>query len=228
MTKTTAAMEQQTGMTDNRGKKPRIRSWMVGAVVALLVIALAAFSTQVRTIAEVTEDAAPTFDPAVFAEEKFASEIVPQIESQAVDLATLLADLAGGADPADFGNSSGVDSAFAFPITLTAVVGTPVPPVAPLTVEGVPSDIAVVLQIGPALNGTALRDVTGTISFNQFGNQLEYQDVGTELNNQVRENVLAGIDTTALEGKTVEITGTFLRVNPAFVSIIPVRMEVLP
>ena len=39
------------------------------------------------------------------------------------------------------------------------------------------------MQIGPAINGTALRDVTGTVDFNEFTNQLEFQEVATEFNN---------------------------------------------
>ena len=57
--------------------------------------------------------------------------------------------------------------------------------------------------------------MTGTISFNQFINQLEYQKVGTELNNQVRDDGARRHSTPrTLEGKTLRITGAFLRVNP--------------
>ena len=34
------------------------------------------------------------------------------------------------------------------------------------------------LQIGPAINGTSLRDVVGFITFNQFVNQVDYADAG--------------------------------------------------
>ena len=47
-------------------------------------------------------------------------------------------------------------------------------------------DHEVVLQIGPAINGTALRDASGLITFDDFLNQLEYQNVATELNNRVK------------------------------------------
>ncbi len=61
--------------------------------------------------------------------------------------------------------------------------------------------------------------MTGTISFNEFTNQLEYQNVGTELNNLARSKVLDAFDAAAAQGKTVEVTGAFLRVNPNLVSI---------
>ena len=30
------------------------------------------------------------------------------------------------------------------------------------------------MQVGPAINGTALRDATGLVNFNDFVNQVEY------------------------------------------------------
>ncbi len=96
----------------------------------------------------------------------------------------------------------------------------------PIAVEGLPAETVVQLQIGPALNGTALRDVSGEISFNQFTNQLEYQNVGTELNNLVRAEVLDGLEIPA--GATVQVTGAFLRVNPQLVSVVPISVEVAP
>ena len=97
----------------------------------------------------------------------------------------------------------------------------------PLSVEGVPEGTTVVLQVGPALNGTALRDVSGTVSFNEFTNQLQYQQVATEFNELVKSQVLEGLDVAALEGKRIEVTGAFLRVNPALVSGVPISVEVL-
>lgn len=203
-----------------------IPRWIIVTALTVAVIVAAALNVKVVPVG----DLAPTetFDPAEFAAQNYASEIVPQIEKDAVDLPTLLGALADGADPAEYGNTSGAGSSYAYPVTLTAVAGTPAPPALPLTVEGVPDGVVVQLQIGPALNGTAIRDVTGTISFNQFVNQLEYQGVSTALNDQVRETVLSKLDVANLEGKTLTITGAFLRVNPDFVSIVPVKVEVAP
>ena len=43
-----------------------------------------------------------------------------------------------------------------------------------MKIDGVPDDVTVMLQIGPAINGTALRDATGLVDFNDFLNQIEY------------------------------------------------------
>jgi predicted lipoprotein len=206
----------------------RIRPWMVWTVVIVVVLALAAANTKVLTTAENDGISKPSFDPAAYALDNYSSKIAPQNEADATDLATLLNALDDGADPAQYGHSSGAASAYSFPVTFTGVIGKLNSPVVPITVDGVPSTITVQLQVGPALNGTAIRDATGTISFNQFTNQLQYQEVGTQLNNQVRTLVISGTDFSTLEGKTITVTGAFLKVNPALVSVVPVKFEVLP
>jgi predicted lipoprotein len=205
-----------------------IRPWMITLAVTIVVLVIAAFNVKVVSLDDAAASAGDTFDPATFAEEHYASEIVPQIEKDATDLATLVTALDGGADEADYGNTSGAASAFAFPVTFTAVAGELKAPILALDVEGIPDDITVQLQAGPAVSGTALRDVTGTIDFNNFTNQLEYQNVATELNNQAKAAVLADLDAASLKGKTLTITGAYLRVNPKLISVVPVKIEVAP
>ena len=206
----------------------RVKPWMIGTLAVVVVLILAAMSVKVVSIEDNEARAAGGFDPASYAADRFDSEIVPQIEDEALDLSTLLTDLAAGADEAEFGNTSGSSSAYSFPVTFTGVAGTPAGAILPVTVEGVPADVTVQVQIGPALNGTAIRDVTGTVSFNEFTNQLEYQTVATEFNNLVRTDVLADVDPAAIAGKTVTVTGAYTRVNPALVSVVPVSFEVQP
>ena len=70
------------------------------------------------------------------------------------------------------------------------------------------------MQTGPAINGTDLRDATGEIKFGEFKNQIEYQNAGSAINNAMKKQVLAGIDTSALPGKTISVVGAFTLVNP--------------
>lgn len=207
--------------------RPRIlRPWMMILALAIIVIVVASFNVKVVSTAEADAASVGEFDPVDFAAENYAA-IAGYVDDNAVDLSTLLADLSGGADEAEAGNTSGASSAFAFPVTFEGVAASAAPPVMAVTVDGVPPEVVVQVQVGPALNGTALRDVSGEVSFNQFTNQLEYQNVGTELNNIVRQQVLADFDAAAAAGKTVRVTGVFLRVNPALVSIVPTSIEVV-
>jgi predicted lipoprotein len=202
---------------------------MVGTAVAIIVIVIASFNVKVVSLDEAAaENAANQFDPVAFADENYDTVIVPDIQANAIDLATLLADLESGADEADFGHTSGASSAYAFPVTFTAVAGELKAPILLLDVAGLPDGVTVQLQVGPAVSGTALRDVTGTVDFNDFSNQLEYQNAATELNNKVKTNVLADFDAAAATGKTLVITGAYLRVNPKLVSVVPISIEVAP
>lgn len=207
-------------------RRPRIRAWMPITAALLIVTAVGLATTKYISVEDATAAANESaFDPVSYAEERFESEIVAQIEDDAVDLVTLLADLEGGADEGEFGHTPGEGSSYSFPVTFTGIAGAANGSILPVMVDGVPEGVTVQLQIGPALNGTALRDVTGTVSFNDFTNQLEFQEVATELNNRVRDGVLA--ETGALaEGQTVTVTGAFTRVNPALVSVVPVAIEV--
>jgi predicted lipoprotein len=65
------------------------------------------------------------------------------------------------------------------------------------------------LQIGPVVRGTALRDATGVVSFNQFSNQLDYADVSKELNGRALKAAFGNVDPPALVGKTVTFFGAF-------------------
>jgi predicted lipoprotein len=206
-----------------------IRPWMIVLAVGLVVLVAAALSTKTVSISDAeAAESVGRFNPVEYADARFDSEIAPQVEEEAVDLSTLLQDLAAGADESEFGNTPGAGSSYSYPVEFTGVAGAPNGSILPVTVEGVPAGVTVQVQIGPAINGTALRDVTGTVSFNEFTNQLEFQEVATEFNNRVRTDVLAEVDPAQLEGRTIRVVGAYTAVNPALVSVVPVVFEVQP
>jgi predicted lipoprotein len=70
-------------------------------------------------------------------------------------------------------------------------------------------DEKVALQIGPVVRGTALRDATGLVSFNQFANQLDYADVSKEMNSRALKAAFSAAPAASLAGKTVTFYGAF-------------------
>jgi predicted lipoprotein len=70
-------------------------------------------------------------------------------------------------------------------------------------------DEKVELQIGPVVRGTALRDSTGLVSFNQFSNQLDYADVSKEMNGRALKTAFANAPAASLAGKTMTFFGAF-------------------
>jgi predicted lipoprotein len=70
-------------------------------------------------------------------------------------------------------------------------------------------DEKVALQIGTVVRGTALRDATGLVSFNQFANQLDYADVSKEMNSRALKAAFSAAPAASLAGKTVTFYGAF-------------------
>jgi predicted lipoprotein len=209
------------------------RPVVIGSVLALVLVGAMAASTTVVSAED--KDAATggvaTFDAVQYADEKYDSEVVPAIVDNATELTTLLPEII--ADPAaageEYGHHDGTTSPYAYAVTGTGVAGAVEGTLLPLTIEGMPPGVEVMLQIGPAINGTALRDATGLIGFGDFLNQMEYANASTELNTKVKENVLAGFDAAAAAGTTVTFTGAFAYgSNPAVLQITPVVLEVAP
>lgn len=215
-------------MTSTARKRSAIRPWHVIVLALVVVAVVAAFNVKVVSASQAKADSGSSFDPAAFAKKSYSKDVAPYVAKNAVPLAQLLTALGNGAEQAKYGHSSGEASAYSFPVSFEGTAGTPAQGLLPVTVEGVPAGTTVQVQVGPALNGTALRDVTGKISFQQFTNQLQYQQVGTELNNQVKADVLKNIDQATLAGKKIEVLGAFTRVNPNLVSVVPTKLVVAP
>jgi predicted lipoprotein len=91
--------------------------------------------------------------------------------------------------------------------------------------EGEPA-ARVVVQVGPVLTGTAVRDAIPALGFDRFVNQIQHADVGNELNARVERDVLAGLDRERLRGRRVSFAGMAV-VEPGRPPLVtPVRLEV--
>jgi predicted lipoprotein len=82
------------------------------------------------------------------------------------------------------------------------------------------------MSIGPVLRGSTLRDIQNTLSLNDFGNQVEFARLATELNNKVKETVLEYVDFTQALGKEADITGVFTyEGRGSVITIMPVHIN---
>ncbi len=205
-----------------RGIPPRV---VAGALLIALLVAMGVSTTYVSASAPVP-GAQKKFDAAAFGKDNYASKIKPAIEKDPVDLATLAPLLDKDAEAAgkQYGKRQGT-SPYTYAVTLTGVAGKPNGGLMPITVPGIPKSTRVSVQIGPALNGTVLRDATGLVSFNDFVNQVEYANAATALNNEVKAEVLQGLDAASLVGKTVTVVGATAPLNPEVITVTPVSIE---
>lgn len=208
--------------------------WKRPAVVrlALALVILAVIVGGTRFYAPGTEptsgavgDENVVADPVSYAQGVYEPEVVPAITDNAVELPELLDALAEDEAAADdYGFRNG-GSPYSFPVRATGtVVEGPFGEVG-LEVEGVPSDVTVGVQTGPAVTGTAVRDATGLITFEMFLNQIDFASVATELNNRVKENLLSVTDFDALMGTEVTVVGAFTHDNDEHVKITPISIE---
>ena len=207
------------------GSSRRISLRVVGIALVLLVVAAIAADTTYKKPGEVSATGRKEFDPAQYGKATFP-KVSAAVEKDAVPIGELLPALQKDQDAAgeQYGRRQG-SSPYNFATSGEGIAGKPQGGLLPLKIKGVPKDVQVSVQIGPALNGTALRDVVGFIKFGQFTNQVEYADAATALNTQVKEQVLKDVDRASLQGKRVSFVGAFSLLVPTAVTVMPVKLE---
>lgn len=224
MTTFTTNKSAAAGLPLNPDRRPGVRGMMIGVAVLALLGAMA-ISTKIVTIGSSADTRPQSFSADDYGTATFPS-LQAAIEQRAVDAVTLAAAIAK--DKAAAATQYGVPAGIAPEISVkfTGVVGKGTSGVYYVTVDGVPSTVLIRVQTGPAINGTDLRDATGTITFGQFTNQIEYQNAGSAINNEMKKQVLAKVDTTALAGKTISVVGAFKLINPNGWLVTPVALSV--
>ncbi|WP_419730768.1 DUF2291 family protein [Lichenicola sp.] len=200
------------------------RRALAGAVAAVLVVAMAV-DTKVVRIGSPADVQADVFSPAKFGASEF-SKVQAAVESKAVDAAALATAIGKDQDAAAKQYGVPADAGSEIPVKFTGKVSGEDSGVCTVTVPGVPDGTQITVQTGPAIIGTDLRDVTGTITFGQFRNQIEYQNAGAALNTVMKQQVLSKIDTSKLTGKTISVVGVLLLTDPGNWVVTPVQLTV--
>jgi predicted lipoprotein len=159
-----------------------------------------------------TAGALPVDNKAAIFVDGFWAKLVPLFEDKAQDVAKVLPEIRANPDAAGekYGRREATNpynymvkgTGKVTEINTTSVAGTAI-----VEIPGLDEKVA--LQIGPVVRGTALRDATGLVSFNQFSNQLDYADVSKEMNTRALKTVLASVPAASLAGKSVTFFGAF-------------------
>ncbi|MBC2885269.1 DUF2291 domain-containing protein [Ochrobactrum sp. CM-21-5] len=200
------------------------RTLLWSVLAAVVVIGAIGVDTKVVRIGSDADVRQQVFSPEAYGATEFP-KVKSSVEERAVDAVEVGTALA--ADKVAAGKKYGVgDVNPVIPVKFTGIVEGRKSNYNIIKVDGLPEGMAIRVQTGPAVNGTDLRDATGTIEFGQFKNQIEYQNAGSALNNEMKKQVLQGVDVDNLVGKTVSVTGVFKVVNPKNWLVTPVRLEV--
>lgn len=197
---------------------------LVSAIAATVIVGTMVLDTTV-----IVNGSADDLRQQVFSPDNYASAHYNGIKSyileNAVDATTLLKEIQVNKKAAGekYGKGGGIGPVI--PVSFKGIITTGKSGIFSIDIPNFSDKQTVRIQTGPAINGTDLRDATGTISFGAFTNQIEYQNVGAALNRAMKADILADLDQSTLTGKSVEISGVFRLINAKNWLVTPVRMN---
>jgi predicted lipoprotein len=208
-------------------RRRRVSLRAVGIALGVLVIAAIALDTTYKDAdaPKPTAGGRPAFEPA-----QYGAKTYPKVAATIDQKAQPLPDLAAALDKdpeaagKQYGHREG-NSPYSFATSGEGIAGETKAGLMEVRVPGVPKSTRVSIQVGPAINGTALRDAVGFISFNQFVNQVDFADAATSLNSQVKTKVLKAVNAKDMKGKRVSFTGAFTALTPTVLTITPTKLE---
>ncbi len=217
-------MKLQTALKTEMANKSKSKA-LLATLVTVLLVGGVAYDTKVVRIGSIEDVREQVFSPKMFGASEFPA-IQSSVIERAIDAQVLYEAIAKNKVLASkkYGVAAGIGAVI--PVYFEGIVGEGKAGVYQIFVATFPDNHVIRVQTGPAINGTELRDATGTIEFGQFKNQIEYQNAGAALNNAMKAITLADIDNSTLTGKKVVVTGVFKLINPKNWLITPVRFEV--
>ncbi len=155
------------------------------------------------------------FDPNAMVDAIWDSKVVPYLQAKAGNLPDVLA--LARANPDEAGHKYGYRAkqgsepwTFAVKIEGRIVAAETASRAGTISIDNAgDGKIAAVVQIGPAMRGTALRDALDFVSFNDFKNQIDYAQFGKAFNQHAARTFLAQLPRDALVGRKATILGAF-------------------
>lgn len=204
---------------------------------ATAVMMAATLFTGCVKVVKIGEEGALTgeveFNPGDSVENIWDSQVIPECESKAVDIAEVLN--AAGGNLTRLGEEfDGLKTASATyynysvkteGATITAVDKDSFYGTVTLSVPGYEGDAVVTLQIGQYKN-SSIRDDMSFINFADFTNQTEWNQINTTMLEKVDETVVQPVYDQLVEGATVDLVGCFTADSANEMVITPVVLTV--
>jgi predicted lipoprotein len=207
--------------------------WLLGLAFLVNLAGCSAFFTIIpidKAKIEAPQGSASNkgFDKVAYVDGIWNEKVLPTVQQKATDFSQLYTELTLNQDAASqkYGNKVGGPYNFLTKFEGKVLSADTSSRVGLITtqVETTNGPVNLTVQVGPVVQGTAIRDALGIIAFNDFVNQLQFADVADELNTRALKNALNNTDPTSLVGKTVDITGAFTLDNKDKIVITPVFM----
>lgn len=196
------------------------RGVLSGAIVIVLGTLLAHGFTVVPDALVAKTDLAgnPTFVAKDYVQSLWASQVLPYIQDRSADLAVVLAAIDKDRDAAgaQYGHrpKSG-DGPWNFVVHGVGIVKAADTGLRHATVTVDVDGHDVVVQLGPVIFGTGLRDALPFISFDQVTNQIQFAQVSRELNDRASAAIHVSLDVaTLVPGNHVAFAGAMVAGSP--------------
>lgn len=186
-------------------------SRLLGMAVCCLVAACRIATVRpIETKERTAKDSSKVFDAAAYVESIWETRAIPTIEKEGVDAALVVRALQ--TDPAGatrrFGRPARGGVFYLVAGSGVVVTWDRASRNGLLGLDLLGDGRAHVwVQVGPVVQGMALRDALGFLTFDQFVNQIDYADAGNALNQRVLDVVLKGLDLGSLKGRRVSFAG---------------------
>lgn len=220
-----------------------MKHYLLTVILVALTVSIA--GCKIATVRTLEEDriAKEGFNPNIYVDGIWDSELLPTFREEAVDINTLLSELRSNRESAieTYGRSSAigdVSASYSFMVRGTGDVvqveheglGNDVLyGVMAVDLEPTDGEADIEISIGDRFSrrNTAVRDAVGFISFNDFTNQTEFASVSTAIKDRILEDVINPLELGELQGSTIEFYGAFtLGSSLSAIEVLPVIIEV--
>lgn len=202
------------------------------AVAALLALSGCTVVSD-KELAADTGTSADHFDAKAYVAGIWDSKVVPTVTAHAVALDKLLPAIAADPDAAGkaYGHHGGSGDPYSYAVSgagkVVSVDTKSRRGLVTLKLQGAAAPHQVILQIGPVVFGSALRDSLPFIQFGDFVNQIQFAQVSRALNDRAVHQVRQGLDPDQLIGKTVSFAGgTTIRSADGPITVTPMTLKV--
>jgi predicted lipoprotein len=165
-----------------------------------------------KDLAADTASSADNFDAKAYVGKIWSAKVVPAF-AQAIDLDMLLPEVARDPEAAGkaHGHGGGAGNPWSYEVKgrgkVASVDTSSRRGLVTVDLDGTTPPAKVVLQIGPVVFGSALRDSLPFIQFGDFVNQIQFAQVSRALNDAAVAELHKAVDPKTLAGKTVDFAG---------------------
>lgn len=214
----------------------------VASVLFLLIFSLSLFNCKIVKIEEEEDDGGVQiyfdegFDAVKAIDELWDSKLIPFFEENSHDIKEVLDGLnndpEGTAESYSYSHSD-INASYNFPVKgdVKVLSVNTESRRGYIEIDAEPYDgvADAIIQIGPIIKYTSLRDSSYLIPYGDFRNQLEFADMSNEINKRVINEVLSNINMETLTDKTISFIGAFTLVDLddiQSIEITPIAFEI--